>query len=84
LLSGPFFEEVIVPLAIGSLNFKAVPLFTVKFALFILGKMVTVMKNLGLLNKYGELLFGTTPLYFSDWQLSTAGLSLFNLKKLLN
>jgi hypothetical protein len=36
IFSKPFFEEVILPLLVGSLNTSGVPLFTLKFALFIL------------------------------------------------
>jgi hypothetical protein len=53
LFTLPFYEEIVLPLVIGSLNTNAVPLFTLKFALFIINKLVKTITNLGLLNKLG-------------------------------
>lgn len=52
-----FHEEVIIPLLIGALNTQGVPLFTLKFALFILTKLGKVLTNFGLVNHLGDLLF---------------------------
>jgi hypothetical protein len=73
-----------VPLVIGSLNTNGIPLFTLKFALFILNKLVKTVANLGLLNRVGSLLFKDQEVSFNDNQLGTAILKPFHLRQLLS
>jgi hypothetical protein len=55
---GPhFLNEILVPLVVGSLNTTGFPLFTLKFALFVLIKLIPTIAKLGLLEAFGDLLF---------------------------
>ena len=81
ILGSAFAQEVMLPLLAGSLNHKSIPLFTLKFALFIVGKLSTVFLRLNLLPQLGDLIFGTARLHFTEEQLSTASLPSFFLGK---
>lgn len=82
LFSEAFYEEIVVPLVIGSLNTTGIPLFTLKFALFILNKLIKTLKNLDLLAELGELLFLNQTVAYKDAQMGTASLRLFSLRRL--
>jgi hypothetical protein len=80
----PHFQaEIIVPLIVGSFNTNGIPLFTLKFALFLLGKLIPIVAKMDLLPLLGSLLFEEKDVEYEDEQLSTAILSPFRLKKLL-
>lgn len=82
ILAPHFNKEVVIPILIGSLNTQGVPLFTLKFALFILTKLVKTLSNFKLLNYFGDLLFSNVEVNYSDAQLGTASLRPFDLKTL--
>ena len=46
-----------MPLIVGSFNTNGIPLFTLKFALFLVSKLIVTIGKLGLLNHLGSLLF---------------------------
>jgi hypothetical protein len=71
-----------VPLVVGSLNTSGIPLFTLKFALFILNKLLRTMKNLELLGELGQLLFVSQVVSYHDCQMGTASLRPFSLRLL--
>lgn len=60
---------------------KDIPLFTLKFAFFILNKLIKIIKNLFLLNEFDSLLFVSQNVSYKDIQLATASLKSFNLLK---
>lgn len=53
-----------------------------KFALFMLNKLVKTIKNLDLLNELGSLLFVSQEVSYKDSQLATASLRPFSLHKI--
>jgi hypothetical protein len=73
----------VVPLVVGSLNTNGIPLFTLKFSLFILDKLLKTMRNLDLLGPLGELLFVNQTVTYLDCQMGTALLRPFSLRRLL-
>ena len=46
-----------MPLIVGALNTTAVPLFTLKFSLVLVNKLIPTISKLNLLNQLGSLLF---------------------------
>ena len=68
---------------VGSLNTNGIPLFTLKFALFLINKLMPTIAKLNLLTDLGNLLFLEKDVEYQDQQLGTAILRPFNLKKLL-
>lgn len=72
-----------LPLVVGSLNTNSIPLFTLKFALFLINKLIPTIAKLNLLPDLGTLLFEDRDVEYQDQQLGTAILRPFNLKKLL-
>jgi hypothetical protein len=72
-----------LPLIVGSLNTNGIPLFTLKFALFVINKLIPTIAKLGLLPVFGSLLFEDKDILYHDEQLGTAVLRPFSLKKLL-
>ena len=46
-----------MPLVVGSFNTQSIPLFTLKFALFITSKLIPTIGKLSLLNQLGLLFF---------------------------
>lgn len=83
LFSSIFYEQIILPLLIGSLNTKGIQLFTLKFSLYIITKLIKVITNMGLLNQLGKLLFTNQKIVYYDDQLETTALKSFNLKNIL-
>jgi hypothetical protein len=73
----------VVPLIVGSFNTNGIPLFTLKFALFVVSKLIPTISKLGLLPDLGSLLFEDKPVKYEDSQLSTAILPPFKLRRLL-
>lgn len=71
-----------IPLVIGSLNTNGIPLFTLKFSLFILNKLIKTFRNLDLLSEFGQLLFVSQTVSYKDCQMGTAVLRQFGLRKL--
>ena len=67
----------------GSFNTNGIPLFTLKFALFVVSKLITTISKLDLLQDLGSLLFEDRHIRYEDEQLSTAILPPFKLKRLL-
>lgn len=53
----PFCRNVLLPLLIGSLKYEVKPLFSLKFSLFILRKLVNTIRNFGLLEAFIRMLF---------------------------
>lgn len=41
-----FYEEIVLPLVVGSLNTNGIPLFTLKFALFVINKLIPTIAKL--------------------------------------
>lgn len=68
---------------VGSLNTNGIPLFTLKFALFLINKLMPTIAKLNLLTDLGNLLFLEKDVEYQDQQLGTAILRPFNLKRLL-
>ena len=66
----------------GSLNTNGIPLFTLKFALFLINKLIPTIAKLELLPAVGCLLFEGKDVLYHDDQLGTANLKPFSLKKL--
>ena len=71
-----------MPLIVGSFNTNGIPLFTLKFALFLVSKLIPTIGKLGLLNDLGSLLFEEKEVFYEDRQLSTAILNPFHFKRL--
>jgi hypothetical protein len=82
LFSEAFYNEIIIPLVVGSLNTNGIPLFTLKFALFILNKLGKTIANLDLINELGSILFASQEITYKDNQLGTASLKPFSLKSI--
>lgn len=72
-----------LPLVVGSLNTTGIPLFTLKFALFVVNKLIPIIGKLGLLPDLGSLIFESKDVEYYDQQLGTAYLKPFAIKKLL-
>ena len=53
----PFSKNVLLPLLIGSLKYELKPLFTLKFSLFILSKLMVTIHNFGLLEVFIRMIF---------------------------
>ena len=72
-----------MPLIVGALNTTAVPLFTLKFSLVLVNKLIPTISKLNLLNQLGSLLFEDKEILYTGEQLGTAILPPFSLKTLL-
>ena len=77
-----FAEQVLYPLLIGSIRNDKMPLFTLKFSLFALNKLVPALHGLGLLETLVSLLFFDENVVYSPSTLFKAGLPPFSLEKL--
>jgi hypothetical protein len=82
LFAHAFYSEIVVPLVVGSLNTSGIPLFTLKFSLFILNKLIKTLRSLDLLGELGQLLFVSQTVTYRDAQMGTASLRPFSLRRL--
>ena len=76
-------DNIVLPLLVGPLKYQQCPIFTLKFSLFVVQKLVPILEKFGLLHRFIQYAFIAETVRYDPETLQKGVLRPFSLAHLL-